>query len=176
MPRSSKLSSFLKFPYKYPVCSFLPSQACYMPCQFHSPWPVHTNNIWRKQIMKTRSIGFAAADCHVLAFGSKNFWHSVHRFCPSVRVKNNYTRECRDVEGYDRLMCITRWWACPEFNIYLNCPAVQVVRSRVRSPMVLLQFFNDIILPAALWPCGRLSVEQKWVPGIFSGGVKAAGA
>jgi len=33
-----------------------------------------------------------------------------------------------------------------------------------------LEFFIDIILPAALGPCGRISLEQKWVPGIFRGG------
>jgi len=39
--------------------------------------------------------------------------------------------------------------------------------------MVSLEFFIDIILPAALWPRGWLILWQKWVPGIFLG-VKAA--
>jgi hypothetical protein len=47
--------------------------------------------------------------------------------------------------------------------------ALQVGRSRVRFPIVLLEFFNDIILPAALWPWGWLSLEQKWIPGLFPG-------
>jgi len=37
--------------------------------------------------------------------------------------------------------------------------------------LVSLEFFIDIILLVALWPWGWLSLEQKWVPGIFSGRV-----
>ena len=48
--------------------------------------------------------------------------------------------------------------------------ALQVGKSRVRFPMVSLKFFIEINLPAALWPWGWLSLQQKWVPGIFPGG------
>jgi len=36
--------------------------------------------------------------------------------------------------------------------------ALQPGRSRVLFPMVALEFFIDVILPAALWPWGWLSL------------------
>ena len=48
--------------------------------------------------------------------------------------------------------------------------AGQAGRSWVQFPMVTLEFFIDIIFPAALWPWGQLSLQEKWIPGIFPGG------
>jgi hypothetical protein len=48
--------------------------------------------------------------------------------------------------------------------------ALHAGRSRVPFRMVSLHFFIAIILPAALWPWGRISLYQKWVPGLFPGG------
>jgi hypothetical protein len=53
--------------------------------------------------------------------------------------------------------------------------ALQVGRSKVRFPMVSLNFFIDIILPAALWPWGQLSLYRNEYQEYFLG-LKAAGA
>jgi hypothetical protein len=46
---------------------------------------------------------------------------------------------------------------------------LQAGRSRFRFPITLMDFSIDLIFPAALWSWDRLSLYQKWVPGIFLG-------
>ena len=55
---------------------------------------------------------------------------------------------------------VAQWLRC--------CFTDRKVAGSIRS--VVSGFFIDIILPIALWPWGRISPWQKWVPGAFPGG------
>ena len=52
-------------------------------------------------------------------------------------------------------------WICINYLDTNFCNAPQAGMSRVRFPMVSLEFFIYIILLAALWTWDRLSVQQK---------------
>ena len=42
--------------------------------------------------------------------------------------------------------------------------ALRAGRTRVLFSMLSVEFFIDMILPAALWPWDRLRLQRKWVP------------
>jgi hypothetical protein len=60
-------------------------------------------------------------------------------------------------------------WGGKRSNIVGCGTMLQVGRSRVRFPISSLHISIDLILPAAQWPRGRLSIQRQWIRGIFLG-------
>ena len=48
--------------------------------------------------------------------------------------------------------------------------ALQAGRSQVRFPIMLLEFYIDVIPAATLWSWDRLRLQQKWVPDVSPAG------
>jgi len=83
-------------------------------------------------------------------------------FCSVELLWTDITNLC-----VTKLRCSLHFFLC----ILLAYFAVlQIGKSLIRSQLMSLEFFIDIILPIALRPLGRLSLFQKWVPGAFPGG------
>jgi hypothetical protein len=72
---------------------------------------------------------------------------------PSLKPKMSFcyalilNLHIKHVIQYDNLTATTKWWA-------RGGATLQTGTSRVRFPMVSLEFFLDIIVSVALWPWG----------------------
>ena len=63
------------------------------------------------------------------------------------------------------------WWSIgTAVAQWLRCYATNRKVAGSIPDGVIGIFYWHKILPIALWPCGRLSLQQKWVPGVFPGG------
>ena len=61
----------------------------------------------------------------------------------------------------NRLIAVAQWLRC--------CATKRKFTGSIPAGVIGIFHFHKI-LPIALWPWGRLSLQQKWVPGIFPGG------
>jgi hypothetical protein len=82
------------------------------------------------------------------------------------KLRWTFSRVSYQTAAINRYTIICCWRRC---SVVGWCTMLQAGRSRVLFPLRLLDFSIDLIFPAALWPWGRIDLQQKWVPGIFLG-------
>jgi hypothetical protein len=86
---------------------------------------------------------------------------------------------CHISEDHNLNLCCQENTKSPWQFYYLSCiildvhsgavgwgTVLQAGRLWVQLPMGLFGFFIDLILPAAWWLWGRLSLSRKWIPGV----------
>jgi hypothetical protein len=142
-------------------------------CQLPLIIPTHCQNaedyiIWSAPAMKVlKLLKSTCISMHIYCCGWYVIWEvrqcsSVLKLCEWVSryIYKLYMKNFIENKNWNFRLCPTtdgtRWRSWLR-----HCATVE--RLRVRFPI-------DIILPAALWPWGWLSLKQKWVSGIFPEG------
>jgi len=117
--------------------------------------------------------------------GSKRFWflcNNNNRPYGHIVADTCYRREPISIlDKFKWDLWKTKWHSVRFLSQYLGFPLLQsfhecfilifilILLLPERNPMVSLEFFIGIILPAVVWSWVLLSLQQKWVPGIFPG-------
>ena len=76
---------------------------------------------------------------------------------PSIICEHAYGVQCNSVLMMAHLIILYHLKGGPRWHSGYGA-VLQIGRSLVRSQLVLLEFFINIILPIALWPWGQLSL------------------